>query len=706
MHNHNLNVSAGTDRIKVYGSGSYLDQNGLTATTDYKRMDLRFNTDVKLSETLSASMDLVLNRSDRTWPGQSSPTSIIRFMLGLPATAPGRYDTGEWGAGWSNSNPAAQAADGGFSNNVTDSRIISGTLTYKPIQGLELLANYSANNWVGRNRRLQGQYDIYTADPENNTLNFVRQWPTFNGITDNFSQSHIRLFRTQATYNRSFNEHEFTILGGFTTEAFGSSGVNAFRQNLISENFPYLNAADPIGQTLSGGEQEYKMASAYSRINYNYQGKYLVEVNGRFDASSRFKQANWWKLFPSVSAGWRVSEEAFWGDLKTVFNEAKLRVSYGSLGNQNLSNYYPTYASYVTGTAYNYYFNNVINPGYALTTAANPDIRWETSKILDIGVDLGMLDNRLNITADYFKRNIIDLLQLDLIPAYVGLGAPYINIGAMDNSGWELGITWKDEIEDFAYQITGNLSDVKNEVIDLGGKEYIAGSRITKEGYALSSYYGYIAEGLFQSEAEIEAAPFHFANTAPGDIRYKDISGPDGAPDDKIDGYDRAVLGNFFPRYEYSLNLAAQWKGFDATVFFQGVGKLDNYLSGTGAQPFYSASFQGSIYEHQKDYWSPENTDAEYPRLTPNSITNNYVTSSFWMRSGAYLRLKNVVLGYTLPKTISQRLKMQSARIYLSGQNLFTWDKYFPGFDPEQRDTAGAFYPIMTTYTVGLNLNF
>lgn len=706
MHNHNLNISAGTDRIKVYGSGSFLDQNGITANTDYKRTDLRFNTDVKLTEKLSASMDLVLNKSDRNWPGNSNPQSIIRYMLGLPATAPGRYDNGEWGEGWSNTNPAAQAADGGFSNNVTDSRIISGTLTYKPIENLELLANYSSNTWVGRNRQLQGQYDIYVADPQNNVLNFARKWPAFNAIFDNFSQSKIDLFRIQGTYNKSFGDHEITALGGFTTEKFNTSGINAFRQNLISENFPYLNAADPIGQTLSGGEQEYSMASGFARLNYGYLGKYLLEVNGRLDASSRFIKENWWKAFPSISAGWRISEEDFWNDLKGVVNEAKIRASYGSLGNQNLSNYYPTYSNYTTGTAYNYYFNNVVNTGYALTTAANPFIKWETSKILDIGLDLGMLNNKLNLTADYFKREIEDMLQLDLIPSYVGLGAPYINIGAMKNTGWELGLSWKDRVQDFGYQITANISDVRNEVTDLGGKEYIAGSRITKEGYALQSYYGYVADGLFQSDEEVANAPFHFANTKAGDIRYKDISGPDGKPDNKIDAYDREILGNYFPRYEYSLNLGAQWKGLDLTVFFQGVGKLDNYLSGTGTQPFFSQSFQGTIFEHQKDYWSPENTGAEFPRLTPNSITNNYVTSSFWMRSGSYLRLKNMVLGYTLPAQISSKVKMQSARIYISGQNLITWDKYFPGFDPEQRDTAGEFYPIMTTYTIGLNLNF
>ena len=709
MQNHNLNISAGTDKIKMFASGGFLKQNGLTATTDFNRKDLRFNTDIELTRNLSASMDLVLNKSERTWPGNNSATGIIRYMLGLPATAPGRFDGGQWGEGWSNTNPAAQAEDGGFDKLFNNSRIISGTLTYKPFEGMELLASYSTNSAESRNRKLQGQYDIYVPDVANNKLNFARVWPAFNALFDNTAKSDRNLFRTQATYSKSFGNHQIKILGGFSTETFESSYVNAFRQNLISESLPYLNAGDAVGQTLSGGAASLNMASAYSRINYNYKEKYLLEVNGRFDASSRFIKENWWQLFPSMSAGWRISNENFWKGISNIVNEAKIRVSYGELGNQairrdGVEDYYPTVSTY-SGT-FPYYFNNVINNGYAITNASNPSIQWETSKVLDIGGDFGFLNNKLTLTADYFRRDVGNMLMLDVIPNYVGLNPPFINVGTMRNTGWELGLTWKDKISDFSYQVSANMSDVKNEITNLNGKEYISGSVITKEGYAYNSYYGYIAEGLFQSDAEVAAAPFHFANTKAGDIRYKDISGPNGAPDNKIDAFDRSVLGNYFPRYEYSLNFAAQFKGFDFTAFFQGVGKMDNYLSGTGSQPFYSASFQGSIYEHQKDYWSPSNPNAAYPRLTANSITNNYVTSSFWMRSGAYLRLKNVVLGYTLPKSLTGKVKLSSARLYVSGQNLVTWSDYFPGFDPEQRDTAGEFYPIMKTYTVGLNVNF
>ena len=656
-------------------------------------------------------MDLVLNRTDRLWPGQSSPQAIIRQMLGLPATTPGRYDSGEWGEGWSNANPAAQAEDGGFARSITNSRIIKGTLTYKLIDGLELLATYSSNYYTTHGRTFTDQYKIYNADPSTKTLVLARPWPALNSLNDNNAENTQNLFRAQATYNKASGKHNFTVLGGFSTEDFSTANVNTFRQNLLSPDRPYLDSGDPLGQTISGSASKYSMVSAYGRINYNYNEKYLVEVNGRMDASSRFRQENWWKLFPSVSAGWRMSQENFWSGLSSVVSDAKLRASYGTLGNQNLirndvQDYYPSYSTFYSGTAYNYYFNNVVNAGYALTSAANPNIKWESSKILDIGADFGLLRNKLTVTADYFQRDISDMLQLVPIPSYVGLASPFVNVGSMRNKGWELALGWKDKISDFNYQVSFNISDVKNKVLQNGGTPIINGATIQQEGYALDSYYGYQAIGLFQSDEEVKSAPFQYGNTAAGDIRYKDISGPNGVPDNKIDSYDRTILGNYFPRYEYSFNLAAQYKGFDVTAFFQGVGKKDNYLSGTGSQPFYSSDFQGSMFKYQEDFWSPENKGAAYPRLTANSIPNNYVTSSYWVRSASYLRIKNLVLGYTLPKLLTQKVKIKSARVYLSGQNLVTWTKFFPGFDPEQRDTGGQFYPIMKTYTVGINIKF
>lgn len=711
MQNHSLTLSVGGDRIKTFASGSFLNQNGLTANTNYKRLDLRFNTDISITKKLNASVDLVLNNSNRLWPGQSSPQYLIREMIGLPAITPGRFDTGQWGEGWANSNPAAKAQDGGFDRSLTDSRIIKGTLTYTPIEGLELLATYSSNYYTNRARNFVDQYDIYSADVANNTMIYQRSWPALNSLSDNISQNTQNLFRAQATYTKALGKHAFTGLAGFSTEDFKTSFINTFRQNLLSPDRPYLSSGDQLGQTLNGGESRFSMVSAYARLNYTYDERYLLEVNGRWDASSRFRENNWWKLFPSVSGGWRISQESFWESLRSTISEAKIRASYGSLGNQNLirggvADYYPTYALFNSGTAYNYYFGNVVVPGYALTNAANAGIRWETSRILDLGFDMSLLKNRLNLTADFFQRDIVDMLQLVPIPSYVGLTAPFVNSGSMRNKGWELGLGWRDKVGAFSYQVQLNASDVKNTLLRNGGKPIINGATIQQEGSALDSYYGYLADGFFQTAEEVKNAPFHYGNTAPGDIRYRDISGPEGKPDGKIDGYDRTILGNYFPRYEYSLNLSGQYKGFDFTVFLQGVGKKDNYLSGTAARPFFSSNFQGTMFEYQKDSWSSDNTNAAYPRLTVNSMPNNYVTSSFWVRSAAYLRLKNMVVGYTLPTGFTNKARIKSARIYLSGQNLITWTNFFPGFDPEQRDTGGEFYPIMRTYTVGLNLNF
>jgi TonB-linked SusC/RagA family outer membrane protein len=712
MQNHNLNLAAGTEKVKIFASGSFLDQNGLTANTSYKRTDLRFNSDIALSKKLGASVDMVFNRGDRSWPGQSNPAAIIRYMLGLTPTAPGRFNTGQWGEGWANINPAAQAQAGGFANMTNDARILTGTLKYEPISGLNLLATYSANYNVSRDRTLMAQYDIYAPDPANMTeLKLVRPYPANNSLTDYNGQATQNLFRTQATYTKALDKHNFSLLGGFSTETWKNTSVSATRVNLLSTDLPYLNAGDVTGQLLSGGEERWSMASVYSRFNYNYDEKYLLELNGRSDASSRFRENNWWAVFPSASVGWRISQENFWSAISQYVNEAKLRASYGALGNQNIGAYYPTYATYSSGTAYNYYFNNAINPGYALTEAANPNIQWETSKVLDLGADLGFLNNRLGVTADYFQREVENMLVRDLVPYYVGLNAPFINIGSMRNSGWELGLNWRDKAGDFSYQVQVNISDVKNKVLDIGGKDYISGAKIIREGQPLNAYYGYIAEGFFQEadssriptkpEFRSKAYPFHYGNTAPGDIRYRDLNG-----DSLITDADRTVLGHNFPRYEYSLNLSAQWKGLDLTAFFQGVGKRDNYLPITGAQPFHSVSFQGTIFQHQLDYWTPENTDASYPRLTSNGVLNNYAASSYWIKSSAYLRLKNLVLGYTLPEALSQKVKMKSARIYVGGQNLFTWDNFFPGFDPEQTDSGAEFYPIMRTYTVGMNINF
>lgn len=704
MHSHNLNVSGGSDRISLYASGSYLRQNGLTANTSFERFDFRFNTDIKVLKNLTASMDMVLNKTDRQWPS-TSPNILMMHMVGLPAYLPGKFDGGEYGEAWNNVNPIAQAEAGGFARAVGKTNILTGTLRYTPAKGLDLLATYSSNMSRPRTRTMTKQYQVYTADLDNNVLVPGQVYPATNGLTESWNETVQNLFRTQASYTRDLGQHHFSLLGGFSTEDYESTSMAGSRQNFINPDMPYLDIGDAGTMMNSGGISQWSIVSFYSRLNYQFGSKYLLELNGRWDASSRFAEGNRWGFFPSVSAGWRLSQENFWSSLSGTIDEAKLRVSYGVLGNQNLSSFYPTVSQFFPGDNYNYFFNNTIVSGYAVTQASNPNIKWESSRQLDFGIDLGLLRNRLTITADYYKREIYNMLQVLPIPLMVGLSAPYVNAGSMENTGWELALGWRDNIGSFKYGVRFNLSDVRNRVIDLNGEEYISGLTIIRENHPIDSYFGYIAEGLFQTQAEIDNAPTHFPTTKPGDVKYRDISGADGKPDGIIDNYDRAVLGNSFPRYEYSFNLDASWKGFDLMVFFQGVGKRDNYMSGIGAWAFHSTNFQGSAYEHHKDYWTPENPNASYPRLTVG-IDNNQKNSSYWIRSGAYLRLKNIMLGYTLPAALTNALHIGTMRFFVSGQNILTLDKFYPGFDPERDNNTGQFYPIMKTYSVGATMKF
>ncbi len=703
MQNHNLNFSTGTDKINVYASGTYLKQNGLTANTNLTRYDFRFNTNVKVLKNLSASMDIALNRSDRMWPG-TSPNILMMEMIGLPANIAGKFDSGQYGEAWNNVNPIAQAEVGGFENVLNKSSVLTGTLTYNPIDDLKISATYSGNINRPRNRTLQKQYQVFLPDIANNVLVEGPIYPASNGLNESWTESAQHLFRTQVNYNKEVGKHTLGFLAGFSAEDFQTRNISGSRQNFINTEMPYLNTGDAGTMTNSGGISDWAILSFYSRINYHFQDKYLLEVNGRWDASSRFSAGNRWGFFPSLSAGWKISQESFWDDIKQVINESKIRFSYGVLGNQNLTSY-PTVSQFSPGTANNYYFNNSITSGYAITQASNQLIQWESSKQLDVGIDMSLFNSKLTITADYFKRRIYDMLQTLPIPLMVGLSAPYVNAGSMENKGWELGLTWRDAVKDFRYGIQVNLSDVRNKVIDLNNQEYINGVTIIKEGAAIDSYYGYISDGLFQNVDQISTAADHFPTTKPGDVRYRDISGPNGSPDGLIDNFDRTVLGNSFPQYEYSLNLDASWKGFDLSMFFQGVGKRDNYMSGIGAWAFHSTNFQGSAYEFHKDYWSPENPDASYPRLTVG-LDNNQKNSSYWIRSGAYLRFKNVVMGYTLPAALTNRLKIGLLRFYVSGQNLLTFDNFYKGFDPEKDNNTGQFYPIMKTYSLGLTLNF
>ena len=725
MQNHNVQLSAGGERVNVFGSVTYLNQQGLIPNNSFTKYDIRFNPDFKLSEKLTLSGVFNYNNSATVNPSTGSAEFIIRQAIGLPAIGGGKYGPGMYGtAGQTNNrNPLAMAEANGTSVNENNSFLSKVSLNYRPIKGLELEGFWARENWTPHGKTFIKNADIYQPNLATQSYDKIATWPGTATLGESYSTNTRTTYLAQGTYTRHFGNHNVKLLAGGQTEEFRYSGISASRTGFINPDQPYLNLGSGNINN-AGSAYETALAGLFGRLNYHFNDKYFVEVNGRYDGSSRFSQAldKQWGFFPSVSAGWLLSKEGFWNNLANTFSYAKIRGSIGSLGNQALPEIYPfavnyqatTYSNPNNGTST--YFNNITTLGYALLDAPNPNISWETSKQSNIGLDLG-IGKSWNITADYYVREVKDILLVRPIPDYVGLSSPYINAGNMENRGWELSANYKKSFRKLNLDVTGMVSDVKNNVTSLPGLKFLDGGSLrTQAGEPLFSYFGYQALGFFQDSAEIKNSPVQFgipwssapgAGPKPGDVKYADISGPDGKPDGKIDASDRTFIGNNYPRYEYSINLNLSYGAFDLNLFGQGVGKRDNYLSGTGAVPFSSVDFVASLLDIHKDFWSPSNPNATFPRLLPSgSGGNNYLTSSLWIRSASYFRIKNVNLGYKLPARLLERARIKSARVYVSGSNLVTFTKSWDGFDPEINNQNGEFYPLMKTFTAGININF
>ncbi len=698
MQNHNLTIDAGSEKASLFTSISYLTQQGLIPNNSYNRLDIRMNPDIKVNDKLRLSGTLFFNQGTRIEPAGGSPEFIIRQAIGLPATGQAKFGEGMYGsAGQSNNrNPLGQAEASGIFKEIIPRIFGKAQINYTPIKGLDFEASYAREQWTPNSKRFQKSFDIYTPNISTRSYDLSSRYPGTNSLSESYSFSFRNTFLAQASYQLTKAKHDAKIMAGFQSEEVSTRSLGASRTDFINESLPYMNLGG-ANRNNSGGASENALVGAFSRLTYAFSDKYLVEINGRYEGSSRFSQAlnKQWGFFPSASAGWVFSNEDFMKDL-TFLQFGKIRASYGTLGNQALPDNYPFASNYTSGQ--DYYFNALINPGYALTEAANEGITWEKSKQTDIGLDLVLLKG-LSITADYYIKQISDILLRKPIPNYVGLSPAFLNLGTMENRGWEFSATYKNKIGKLKYDVTGVLADVKNKITSLPGTPYLdEGLLRSAEGYSLRSYYGYEAIGYYQSKEDIASSPKTFFTPNPGDIKYADTNG-----DGVVNADDRTFIGNNFPRYEYSINLNLAYDIFDLNLFGQGVGKKANYISGTGAWPFFAADFVPSLLAMHKDYWTPENPNAIFPRLTP-TIGVNSTNSSFWVKNSAYFRLKNVNLGMKVPQPLVKKLGIESARIYVSGQNLLTFTKFWKGFDPEQNNNNAEFYPLMKTYTVGLNL--
>lgn len=700
MHNHNVTISGGSDKLTFFGSGTYLYQDGLIPNDNYSRTNLRLNADAQILPWAKFSIETALRQGKKINPGLSTPKQIINQALYmLPTLSAARELDGNWGYGKNGMNPTAQAYDSGEKITKGSDAVVNGTLTLTPIKGLELVGQYSRRQSTSRARSL---ITPYTTSLKGQVMG---SYPTDDSLNESWSETVRNYYRAQASYEKKHLDHYSKLLVGFQAEDNTYTSFSGGKRGFNLGRY-YLGNGDSSTATSAGSANSWAMMSWYARLNYNYKQRYLLEVNGRYDGSSRFTKDNRWGFFPSVSAGWVISEEKFMKPTRKVLDFLKIRGSYGLLGNQNIGNY-PYAATIATG--YGYYLggeeaDKELVSGVAQTALANSDISWEKSKQINFGVDLSLWNGLLSVTADYYVKKVYDMLMKFPLPYYVGMGPAYTNAGDMTNKGWEVNISHRNKLNDFTYGVTFTLSDNRNEITNLNGLN--SQDKTMVEGYPNKGIWGYLTDGYYRDWDDVNNSPT-LGEARPGYVKYVKVYQGEDADPTKIDTRDMVYLGDPFPHFEYGITLNAGWKNFDFTAFFQGVGQRSNYMSGVGLKPFANGA---NLFRHQMDSWTPENQNAEYPILVPEANAgNNYQKSDKWVRDASYCRLKNVVLGYTLPNSWIKKLNIGSLRIYASGQNLFTISKFYKGYDPEvaySGSVGGEFYPIMQTFTFGLDLKF
>ena len=693
MQHHHISVSGGK-KVNTLASFGYQEQEGLIPGFSAERYNMRLNSRMNIRKNLQAKVLVEARRNNVVEP--ISAASIMSNVNRIAPIYTARLKDGRWGTGYNNGNPVAQANDGGSSDKTYDFLRATFQVAYQPFSGMDVEFNFSpkfSNNYT---KNFNKSLKLYTPDSDEPVLN-----PAMSSLNQTDAKITENMLQVILRYNKEFRDHEIGILGGYEQIIYKTQNISLRREGFPLVDYPVMNAGSVTNWSNGGGASEWALLSYFARANYSYKSRYLLEANIRVDGSSRFARGHRFGVFPSVSLGWRISEENFMKSVDWVTN-LKLRASWGQLGNQEIGPY-PAYTTMSMGPTFIFGTTPTAADGAVQKSYANEGITWETSETIDVGLDVSLFRNKFNMVFDLYERKTKDILLKLPITGITGLTEPYQNAGVVRNRGWDLELSHRNQHRDFRYQISFNLSDVHNKVIDLkGAGPIISGFSLIEEGYPINSIYGYKALGLFRSDEEIAGAPRQtFGDIAPGDIRYANVS--DRNNKNTVDRDDRTVIGNVIPRYTYGLNIAMQYKGFDLSMLIQGVGKVNAIYTGDAVWALYNA---GKMQRWHMDYWTPQNPGASYPRLIADSSHNNFQNSSFWVYDASYVRLKNAQLGYTLPERLTRKIWIQKLRLYVSGDNLLTFDHMPKGWDPETRSGDAEIYPIASTYTFGVQITF
>ena len=701
LQKHSVSINGGSNNMKYMTSAGYLKQKGIMRNSDREQFNMRTNLDIQVSKNVEVRTNLAYIHNDKSEPISSySPDNlaggITHQLFRVAPWIPYKYTDGTYGyigdgnvISWLDINERMRYNDQNFTGSLA--------ADWKIIDGLKLTGQFA-----------------YVSNTQN-SKRFVKEIYYRPGISDahhgpddlieRVNQWYRASFEAYLNYEKRFGKHNLKALAGYKAEKYHYQYLRGRRNTFPNSLLTDLSAGASSTQTNEGNSRDLRLMSFFGRINYDFMGKYLFEANLRADASSRFSSKNRWGYFPSFSIGWRLTEEGFMKD-QDFFQNLKLRASWGELGNQDaLSDYYPALVSYaITG---NYPFGGSLNTGVTKTAHKLSSIGWETTTNVGVGLDANFL-KYFNLSVDYYVRTTRDIIMDMPVPGTFGFSAYKDNIGKVRNSGVEVSFGYNQKLNsDWTVGASANFAYNKNEILDLGGvDEMIDSYFINRIGQPYHAYYGYVVEGLFQSDQEADQYTQTYGNPIgrkfkAGDFKFKDVNG-----DGKLTTADRDIIGNRFPKFTFGGKLNASWKNIDASVMFQGVIKVSRYFTETTTGDFTGDTSHPSTA--WLDCWTPSNPNGKWPRPAEgkSSSTHPTIYSSFWCVNTNYLRIKNIQVGYNFPKSLVNSIGLTRARIYFSGENLFTFDNLDLKIDPEMPDGNAYIYPNVKTVSFGINLTF
>ncbi len=709
LQQYNVNISGGSDKATYYTSVGYTDQGSLLRHGDegFRKFNMVNNINYDINNWLNISMKTSYIRTELSGIVQDGVHGEAWIGNDTQPLMPVKHPDGNWAGQGNYTNFAAVLDEMGSRKTTKNDFWNTLALKLTPLKGMTINMDYTFNYYAEHNKNHIKSFNEYGVDG-----NFLQvfQYSKPNGVYEGQNNDTYNAFNFFGDYERTFGKHYFKVMAGYNQETKHTRSFYAQREKLISNDLPSMGSA--TGEKYVGNSDDsWATRSGFFRVNYTYADRYLLELNGRYDLSSKFPKNDRAVFNPSFSVGWKLSEESwFKNPTNGFFDELKIRGSYGSLANQALDNGWHSYLStygtgtmgYIMGGAQNQY----VSPGGLVSTS----ITWEKVTQWDLGLDFAILNNRLQGTFDYYQRSTTGMLGAGkVLPGVLGTSEPEENAADMVTRGWELSLSWNDRLENgFHYSASFNLSDTQAEITKFDNPTKSLSSSYY-EGQILGDIWGYEST-LFQSQAEIDAAPDQSKldggiKKVPGDIKFINQNGDNviNNGENTVDNPgDMKIIGNNKARFRYGFNISADWKGVDFGIFFQGVGKRDLMLPATFKWQ-YGSQWQVPVAAAQ-DYWREDNTSAYYPVARFNGGSALGQNQTRYLLNAAYLRLKSVSVGYTIPQTLTQQWGIQKCRIYFSGENLLTFKHTPEGFDPELDNPYK--YPQQKSLSVGINVTF